>query len=203
MKTSMKTRGALVGSSVLLAALSSACCWLPLLAVALGFSAVGVGSIFEAYRWPLVALAVALIVVGAVFQRRQRRACAQDGCPPPRRNRFLTPLLGGVFVVLFAVIPEGLAWITPNAATRRADASSTLTRAYSVTGMTCEGCTSLLDSSLEDQPEIENATVTYSEARVQVEFVAGTTTTEADRVMDRVSADWEGKYAFSEAASVS
>lgn len=199
MKTSMKTRGALVGSSVLLAALSSACCWLPLLAVALGFSAVGVGSIFESYRWPLLALAVGLIVVGAVFQRRQRRGCAQDGCPPPRRNGLLAPLLGGVFVVLFAVIPEGLAWMAPAAATRRSDhASSTLTRAYSVTGMTCEGCTSLLDSFLEDQPEIENATVTYAEARVQVNFVAGTTATEADRVMERVSADWEGKYAFSE-----
>lgn len=199
MKVSMKTRGALVGSSVLLAALSSACCWLPLLAVALGFSAVRVGSIFEAYRWPLVALAVGLVVVGAVFQRR--RACAQDGCPPPRRSGLLTPLLGGVFVVLFAVIPEGLAWIAPDAATRRANhASSTLTRAYSVTGMTCEGCTSLLDSSLEDQPEVESATVTYAEARVQVEFVAGTTAAEADQVMERVSADWEGKYAFSEAS---
>ena len=198
MTTSTKSRRALVGGSVLIAALSSACCWLPLFTVALGFSAVGVGSIFEAYRWPLVALAVGLIVVGAVFQRRQRRACDQEGCPPPRGRGLLAPLLGGVLVVLFAVIPEVLAWTAPDVAAPRADdASSTLTRAYSVTGMTCEGCTSLLDSFLEDQPEVEHATVTYAEARVRVEFVVGTTVTQADRVMERVSADWEGKYVFS------
>ncbi len=195
MTTRVQAPRALVGGSILVAALSSACCWLPLLAVALGFSAVGVGSIVETYRWPLIALAVGLIVGGMVLQRRRRHACEHDGCPPPRRHG-LPLLLGGLFVVAFPVFPVVLAWTAPGAAAHAAPASATMTRTYSVTGMTCEGCTSLLDSYLEDQPEIARASIIYAEASARVEFVAGTTAAQADRVMDRVSVDWEGKYRF-------
>lgn len=196
MTTRLESHRALVGGSVLVAALSSACCWLPLLAVGLGLSAAGVGSVFEAYRWPLVALAVGFIVRAVVLQRRRRRACTRDGCAPPSGRGLLAPILGGVFVLAFAVFPDVLAWTAPGPAPHTDGTATTMTRTYSVTGMTCEGCTTLLDSYLEDQPEVVRATIVYTEATAKVEFVEGTTTAEANGVMERVSADWEGKYRF-------
>ena len=44
-KAWLATFGAVVTSIV-----ASACCWLPLLLIAFGFSAAGIGSIFEEYR---------------------------------------------------------------------------------------------------------------------------------------------------------
>jgi hypothetical protein len=36
--------------AVVTSIVASACCWLPLLLIAFGFSAAGIGSIFEEYR---------------------------------------------------------------------------------------------------------------------------------------------------------
>jgi len=66
--------GALIGGSILVAALSSACCWLPLLAVGLGFSAFGFGTVFEQYRLVLLlALAGGFLAGAVVLQRRSLR----------------------------------------------------------------------------------------------------------------------------------
>ena len=199
MTTQAQRQKALLGGSVVVAALSSACCWLPLLAVGLGFSAVGIGSVLEAYRWPLVGLAGAFMVGVLLMQRRALRACERQGCPPPRGRAWIMPTVGVAFLVVFAVFPEVLAWARSGGAAEAREpdvAAVKLVRTYSVEGMTCEGCTSLLVSYLEDQPEINSATVTYAEATARIEFVEGTTAARADRVMGRVSADWEGKYLF-------
>ena len=46
------------------AALSSTCCWLPLLLIGLGVSSAGVGAFFEAWRVPLIAVSVLPIGLG-------------------------------------------------------------------------------------------------------------------------------------------
>lgn len=191
-----KSQGALLGGSLFVAALSSACCWLPLLAVALGFSAVGVGSVFETYRWPLVALAAGFVAGAFALQLRTRRACRADGCSHPTRSWPL-PVAGGVLVVSFAVFPEVLAAARGEAheAATTADAPSQ-TRHYAIAGMTCEGCTSLLASTLEDQPEITSAAVVYADAVARVEFVVKMSDEQAQQVMERVSDEWASKYTF-------
>lgn len=184
--------GALVGGSILVAALSSACCWVPLLAVGLGFSAVGFGAVFERYRALLLALAAGFLVGAVVLQRRSRRACDGDTCPPPRGSGFVLPIVGGLGVLAFAVVPEVLAWTRGEEAVVNTS-DSHLVATYKVTGMTCEGCTSLLTDYLEDQPEIRSATVDYASATARIEFVAGTSAPAA--VMQRVANDWD-TYAF-------
>ena len=200
MTTRVQKNTGLVGASILVAALSSACCWLPLLAVGLGFSALGVGSIFEAYRWPLIAVAGLSIVGAVVLQRRSQLACERDGCRPARGRGLLWPIVGAVFVVSFATFPEVLAWSTSSSGDADAkfavEPASPLVRSYSVKGMTCEGCTPLLVSYLEDQKEIANATVSYETATTRVEFATGVEAKRADSVMVRVSKDWDGKYEF-------
>ena len=186
--------GALIGSPILVAALSSACCWLPLLAVGLGFSAVGFGTVFEQYRLVLLALAAGFLAGAVLLQRRSLRACESDACPPPRGSGLMLPVVGGIGVLAFAVVPEVIAWTQPDQQPLTVVADDELVATYVVTGMTCEGCTSLLVSYLEDQPEIRGATVDYASRTARVEFLPSTAAPET--VMQRVADDWEGKYSF-------
>jgi copper chaperone CopZ len=60
-----KQKGAVLASlaSVFTAILASACCWLPLLLIAFGFSAAGVGSVFEQYRVHLLCATFTLLAI--------------------------------------------------------------------------------------------------------------------------------------------
>ena len=186
--------GALIGGSILVAALSSACCWLPLLAVGLGFSAFGLGTVFEQYRLVLLALAAGFLAGAVLLQRRSLRACESDTCPPPRGWGLMLPVLGGIGVLAFAVVPEVIAWTQPEEEPSTVLAADEIVSTYVVNGMTCEGCTSLLVSHLEDQPEIRGATVDYASRTARVEFLPSAAAPET--VMQRVTDDWEGKYSF-------
>lgn len=187
----------LVGGSILVAALSSACCWLPLVAVGLGSSAAGFGAAFEQFRGPMLALAAGLLV-GAVLleRRRQRAACERDGCAQSAGSGLLLPVAGGLFVVALAVVPGLVGWTRPHGEPTTTESSGEFVRTYAVEGMTCEGCTHLLVGYLEDQPEIRRATMDYASATAQVIFVADTSAADTDRVIERVCADWDGKYVF-------
>ncbi|MBI1914100.1 MAG: cation transporter [Planctomycetes bacterium] len=83
-----KERGALLATlgAVFTAIMGSACCWLPLLLIALGFSAAGVGSFFEQYRPYFLTATFALLGVAWYFTYRTtlRRAWARlRGKPVP------------------------------------------------------------------------------------------------------------------------
>jgi copper chaperone CopZ len=67
-----KDRGAFLATlgAVFTAILGTACCWLPLLLIAFGFSAAGVGSFFEQSRPYFLAVAFALLAVAWYFTYR-------------------------------------------------------------------------------------------------------------------------------------
>lgn len=134
MTTGNRRPGALIGSSLLVAALSSACCWVPLLAVGLGFSAVGVGTVFERYRALLLALATGFLVGAIVLQRRSRRACDGDTCPPPQGWGLMLPIVGGLGVLAFAVVPKVISSTRGDEQAATTDpASNELVATYAVT----------------------------------------------------------------------
>src|SRR5579875_3842424 len=68
----MKEKGALLATlgAVFTALLGTACCWLPLLLIAFGFSAAGIGSFFEQYRPYFLAATFALLAVAWYFTYR-------------------------------------------------------------------------------------------------------------------------------------
>ncbi len=184
----------------MIAALSSACCWLPLLAVGLGFSAAGLGAAFEQVRVMMLPLAFALLAGAAWLQRRGRRRCESGACPSPRWSGSFPLALGACAVLLLAVVPEALGWAMsikedPEGPIEHNDLEG-LIQTYDVEGMTCEGCTSLLVTYLEDQEEIEKATLRYATAKAKVVFTRGISPRDAISVMARVSKDWDGKYIF-------
>jgi len=71
-KGKRRERGALLATlgAACTALLGTACCWLPLLLIAFGFSAAGIGSFFEQYRPYFLAATFALLAVAWYFTYR-------------------------------------------------------------------------------------------------------------------------------------
>src|SRR5262245_50248730 len=97
-----------IGGVVLSAALSSACCWLPLALLGMGIGAGSAGALFSAWRWPL--LGVTGVLLGTSFWLAYRRepACAPgSSCatPPSRRWSRLVSWVAAVVAIAVAFFP--------------------------------------------------------------------------------------------------
>ncbi|MFQ5504487.1 MAG: mercuric transporter MerT family protein [Planctomycetota bacterium] len=163
------------GGAVVAAVLSSACCWLPLLLIGLGTSAVGVAGFFEAYRLYLLGATALLLAAGfyLVYFRKQR--CDPGGAcavPNPRLARFNKVMLWVAtgLVLLFALFPNYVGMLTGGGEEPPAATLSGESRVYRIEGMTCEGCATNLRRSLSGVPGIAHAEVSYSEKTARVFF---------------------------------
>lgn len=145
------------------AAVFSACCWIPLLAVALGISAGGAASFFEGYRWYFLLAALAFIALGFYLNERTQQACAPDGsCPTPRPGvrRFNRGVLIGstLAVLLLSAFPS---YVDRLASSWTGDGSGAESEASSLTigvaGMTCAGCEASVESALRAVPGVLSA----------------------------------------------
>lgn len=85
----MKAVSGAAFASVVAAAASSACCWLPLAAMSLGLGIGGMGGMFERHRWALLGASGLLLALGWLLNERVTANCSPDGtCPPsPARRR--------------------------------------------------------------------------------------------------------------------
>lgn len=142
---------------------ASACCWLPLLLVALGVGASGVGAAFESAR-PYLAVATALLL-GAAFYVTYRRpaACAEDGSCAPQRGRRLTLwAVTGIAAASFAFPYVSAAFLDEGG--REGAPAAVL----SVRGMTCAACAVSVQEAIKGVPGVEAVEVTLEppEARV-------------------------------------
>jgi mercuric ion transport protein len=145
------------------AAVFSACCWIPLLAIALGFSAGGAAIAFERFRWPFLVVALAFLALGFYLNERRAEDCGPDStCPEPRPGlrRFNRVVLGiaAVLVFLFAAFPNyvgRLSALGSTVASPIGSADSVLT--IGVHGMTCAGCQASVESALREVPGVETA----------------------------------------------
>lgn len=91
----------LAGGSVCLAAIGTACCWLPVAFLALGFSSVGLYSSFEAFRPWLLGGSTVLLAAGFYAAYRKEPCCT----PRSRRLNRATVWTAAVLVGTFAFFP--------------------------------------------------------------------------------------------------
>jgi len=156
--------------SVVSAIASSACCWLPLVLIAFGASAIGVASFFEKYRPVFLALASVLLATGFYFNYFRKERCAPgSSCavPRPRLRRFnrITLWVATVFVVSFAFFPNyvGILIGNPQPPSAHTLSDEVQTLELTIAGMTCEGCASTLTKALSAIPGVVSARVSYKE----------------------------------------
>ena len=165
------------GGSVLAAVFSSACCWLPLVLVSFGASAVGVAGFFEAYRGYFVVGAVGLLGTGFYFVYLRKERCEPgSGCATPRRKllKFSRVMLwtASILVGAFVLYPNyvGLVMGLRNQASATVDADGLASAKYHIEGMTCEGCASILYGALTKLPEAKTVSVDFAIKSAVVQF---------------------------------
>lgn len=164
--------------SVVAAALSSACCWVPLLLLAFGASAAGAAGFFDRWRWPLAGLAAALLGTGFYLAYRSRPALAADCCSTRTRGRRLQRGVlwaASVFVVAMIFFPSQV-WRLVGALqapgpvlTARAAATELI---IPVEGMTCETCAARLETQLASMADLTAPSVSYDRKAARVGVAA-------------------------------
>lgn len=177
------------------AALSSACCWVPLALVGLGASAGGVGAAVEGFRWPLLALTAAALATGFYLAYR-KPTCRPDGsCRAPNRRlrRINRAMLwtAAPIAALAAAFPSYVdqllasdepleAAAVAREATSTAPEIASVRRSYTVTGMSCAGCVSHVREALAQVPEVMEVDVVFEGKRATVHFRADSDPTQHD-----------------------
>jgi copper chaperone CopZ len=190
--------------AVLTAIIGSACCWLPLLLIAFGFSAAGVSSVFEAYR-PFFLTAAFLLLAFAWYltyrpaikrgwmrltgkeakpsaeaccARESPPASSQSCCPPASSRRlWLNQVMlwvATVVVIAFAFFPSNAGIFLGGGNPQTTTETTAPVVTLSIEGMTCEACTVHFQKALAAVPGVQSATVDYSKATARVAVDAKT-----------------------------
>lgn len=165
------------GGSVLAAALSSACCWLPLVALAVGASTAGISALFE--DWRPVFIAVAVVMLGLGFHSacvrdavRAGGCCARGKTGRPRLQRIML-WVSTIFVGAFVFVPEYAGWLTDGAGPAAIESGEptdveTREHLFDVEGMHCEGCAVALRTELARLPGVVEVHVYYGSRTARV-----------------------------------
>jgi copper chaperone CopZ len=168
--------GASVGS-VLAAVGASACCWVPLLALAFGTSAGGASAFLERWRPWLIGLAIVLLGLAfySVYFRQWRPSRYETGCCAPRRDRlraFNQVMIWGstVMVAGLILLPKWGPAVLGDTDTHTVavPAASVRPMTLDIEGMTCEMCTVHVVRELRGVPGVVSAEASYERGRAEL-----------------------------------
>jgi copper chaperone CopZ len=162
--------------AVVLAAASSACCWLPLLALGGGIGLGSAAIMLERYRWILFGAAAVLIGLGFYLNYRREDACAPDGSCPPGSTRLRTinrlvlwPC--AALVVLLALFPQVITAFAPAPRVISSGARApSHTIVLDVGGMTCADCEVPVERALQTLPGVRAVKADAGSGRVAMDF---------------------------------
>ena len=168
--------------------MASACCWLPLLLLAVGVSGAGIAATLETYR-PLF-MVVTFGFLGAAFYLtyRPKKAAAEGGhgccptegseaddcCAPTGKRRLNMMVLKKVMLwvvtllaVAFLCFPSyvGVLFGTNGAAAVTEDMNQAV---FQIEGMTCEGCATTVAQAIRQVPGVVAVDVNYEKGQAVV-----------------------------------
>ncbi len=182
--------------TVLSAIMASACCWLPLLLLAFGVSGAGIAGALDAYRPLFIVVTFGFLAAAFYFTYRpgkvasafedccattnptseSRAASPSEDCcavTPATKSRFSIMTLNKVILwvvtvmaVAFLFFPSYMKFfMSGEPATNNPLARTTI---FSVEGMTCEGCSVLVEKAIKKVPGVLSVKVGYERKRAVV-----------------------------------
>lgn len=167
--------------TVISAIMASACCWLPLVLLAVGVSGAGIAATLEAYRPLFIVVTFGFLGAAVYFTYRPKKAVAEGGhgccaaeatsgaacSAPATKGRFSIMafnkvMLWGVTVlaVAFLFFPSYVGALlgtgNENAVTNEMNQA-----VIKVEGMTCEGCATTVAQAIRGVRGVRAVTVSY------------------------------------------
>lgn len=156
-----------------IAILSSACCWLPLLLISLGVSSVGISSLVEVWRIPLLFLIFSLLGFSFYFIYFRKPACNPDGScsvsdpKVSKRNKRLL-WFSTLIIFLLTFFPEYSTLFIQDGFSNPTQPVSEQKTVYTIKGMTCGGCALGIQAALEKIDGVQSVTVSYEKAEATI-----------------------------------
>jgi len=172
--------------TVVSAIMASACCWLPLVLLAVGVSGAGIAATLEAYRPLFIVVTFGFLAAAFYFTYRPKKAAAghgccatepaegKDCCAPTGKRRFTMMTLNKamlwvvtVLAVAFLFFPSyvGVIFGTGN----EAAVTGNMNRAvFQIDGMTCEGCATTVAQAIRQVPGVMAVEVSYEKRQAVV-----------------------------------
>lgn len=176
--------------TVLSAVMASACCWLPLVLLAFGVSGAGIAGALDAYRPVFIGLTVVFLAAAFYFTYRPRKSApasedccavtpATDCCAvaPATKSKVSMMTVNKVVLwgvsalaVAFLFFPQYMKFFMAGGGAGEPAANNSLVRTttFSVEGMTCEGCSAVVEKAVKDVPGILSVKVDYDRKRAVV-----------------------------------
>jgi copper chaperone CopZ len=164
-----------LGAALGLAALSSACCWIPALGILLGVSTAGIGAALAPWRLPALILSALFLFGGLVLRRRwERQACADASCATSGPKGWRIPSVVSAAVLMFALYPAyaSSTKTDPLGESPAEEASSVTFVTYALDGMTCGGCESHVETLVSGVESVVSAEASYVGGSVVVGWSA-------------------------------
>lgn len=197
--------------TVVSAIMASACCWLPLVLLAVGVSGAGIAATLEAYRPLFIVVTCGFLGAAFYFTYRPKKAievgsdcCAVeatggDDCCSPSKWRFTMMtmnkvMLWGVTVVAIAFLffPSyaGMLFGTGNSAAVTENMNQAV---FQIDGMTCEGCATTVAQAIRQVPGVVAVEVSYEKKHAVVGVESGAPIRELEILAKLKKAGYTGK----------
>ncbi|WP_153559298.1 mercuric transporter MerT family protein [Roseimaritima sediminicola] len=174
--------------TVVSAIMASACCWLPLLLLAVGVSGAGIAATLETYRPLFMVVTFGFLGAAFYFTYRPTKAVAESGhdccttesevaddcCATTGKRRFNMMALNKVMLwgvtvlaVAFLFFPSyvGVLFGTSDAAAVTEDMNRAV---FQIEGMTCEGCATTVAQAIRQVPGVVAVDVNYEKGQAVV-----------------------------------
>ena len=174
--------------TILSAIMASACCWLPLLLLAIGVSGAGIAASLETYRPLFMVVTIGFLGAAFYFTYRPKKAAAETGqdccpsegtvaddcCAPTGKRLFNMMALNKVMLwgvtvlaVAFLFFPSYVGVFLGT--TDDSALSENMNQAvFKIEGMTCEGCATILAETIKTAPNVLAVKVDYESGEAVV-----------------------------------
>lgn len=174
--------------TIISAIMASACCWLPLVLLAVGVSGAGIASTLEAYRPLFIVVTFGFLGAAFYFTYRPKKqsvagesdCCApeekpvEDCCAPAANRRFNMMTLNKVMLwgvtvlaIVFLFFPSYVGVLLGNGGSN--EVTTNMNRAViKVDGMTCEGCSAIVAKAIRSAPGVLAVEVDYEKGEAVV-----------------------------------